>query len=123
MAGRAALSTVLPVLGDTTFNICMNDRAYWHNVAAAVWGMTTSADIRYLRSGCLSPIPPNCAVAVREWYMRGMAARLSGRFWTVRVSGRSAVVAWSPSVRGRTQQETLVGPSCASLGDVGLVGG
>ena len=53
----------------------------------------------------LSPNPPNCGVTVLEWDMRGMEARLSGRFRTVGVSGRSAVVAWSPSVRGRTQQD------------------
>ena len=55
--------------------------------------------------------------------MRGMGARLSGRFWTVGVSGRSAVVAWGPSVRGRTQQETLAGPSARVSGMLGwLVG-
>ena len=71
------------------------------------------------RNRTLSPNPPNCAVAVLEWDMRGMEARLSGRFWTVGVSGRSAVVVWSPSVRGRTQQKTLAGRSCASLGTFG----
>ena len=48
------------------------------------------------RNRTLSPNPPNCAVAVLEWDTRGMEARLSGRFWTVGVSGRSAVVVWSP---------------------------
>ena len=51
------LSTVLPVLGDTTFNICMNDRAYWHNVAAPVWGMTTLGGYQVLNEvAVLAPI-------------------------------------------------------------------
>ena len=33
---RAALSRVAP-LGETTFDIYLNDRAYWRNVPAAVW--------------------------------------------------------------------------------------
>ena len=52
-----------------------------------------------------------------------MEERLSGRFWTVGVSGRSAVVVSSRSPRDRTQQKTLTGRSGASLGDVGVAGG
>ena len=36
-AERAALSDLLPTLGETTFDIYLNDRAYWRNVPAAVW--------------------------------------------------------------------------------------
>ena len=35
---RAALGTVADALGDTTFDIHLNDRAFWRNVPAAVWG-------------------------------------------------------------------------------------
>ena len=35
---RAALSAAAVTLGDTTFDIYLNDRAYWRNVPAAVWG-------------------------------------------------------------------------------------
>ena len=35
---RAALGAALPALGETTFDIHLNDRAYWRNVPAAVWG-------------------------------------------------------------------------------------
>ena len=34
---RAALSDLLPTLGETTCDIYLNDRAYWRNVPAAVW--------------------------------------------------------------------------------------
>ena len=34
---RAALSGSIPALGQTTFDIRLNDRAYWKNVPAAVW--------------------------------------------------------------------------------------
>ena len=34
---RAALSDSVPVLGETTFDIYLNDRAYWKNVPSAVW--------------------------------------------------------------------------------------
>ena len=34
---RAALGTAAGALGDTTFDIHLNDRAYWRNVPAAVW--------------------------------------------------------------------------------------
>ena len=34
---RAALGGALPLLGDKTFDIHLNDRAYWRNVPAAVW--------------------------------------------------------------------------------------
>ena len=38
-AERAALSdaNMLPTLGETTYDIYLNDRAYWRNVPAAVW--------------------------------------------------------------------------------------
>ena len=36
-AERAALSDALPALGATTYDIYLNDRAYWQNVPAAVW--------------------------------------------------------------------------------------
>ena len=35
---RAALGGAAATLGDTTFDIHLNDRAYWRNVPAAVWG-------------------------------------------------------------------------------------
>ena len=34
---RAALSDILPTLGETTYDIYLNERAYWRNVPAAVW--------------------------------------------------------------------------------------
>ncbi len=34
---RAALGDALPTLGETTFDIYLNARAYWRNVPAAVW--------------------------------------------------------------------------------------
>ena len=34
---QAALAKTAPTLGDTTFDIYMNDVAYWRNVPAAVW--------------------------------------------------------------------------------------
>ena len=34
---RAALKESLPTLGDSTFDIQLNDRAFWRNVPAAVW--------------------------------------------------------------------------------------
>ena len=34
---RAALGEAVCTLGDTTFDIYLNDRAYWRNVPAAVW--------------------------------------------------------------------------------------
>ena len=34
---RAALGEAVPTLGDTTFDVYLNDRAYWRNVPAAVW--------------------------------------------------------------------------------------
>ena len=35
---RAALGAAMPALGETTFDIYLNDRAYWRNLPAAVWG-------------------------------------------------------------------------------------
>ena len=35
---RAALNGVLSVLGETTFDVYLNARAFWRNVPAAVWG-------------------------------------------------------------------------------------
>ena len=34
---RAALGTALQTLGETTYDIYLNDQAYWRNVAANVW--------------------------------------------------------------------------------------
>ena len=34
---RTALDDALPTLGNTTFDVYLNDRAYWRNVPAAVW--------------------------------------------------------------------------------------
>ena len=36
-AERAALGDALPALGETTFDVYLNHRAYWRNVPAAVW--------------------------------------------------------------------------------------
>ena len=36
-AERAALGNTLVALGDTTFDVYLNDRAFWRNVPAAVW--------------------------------------------------------------------------------------
>ena len=34
---REALGNALPALGETTFDVYLNDRAFWRNVPAAVW--------------------------------------------------------------------------------------
>ena len=34
---RSALAYAIPTLGDTTFDVYLNDRAYWRNVPAAAW--------------------------------------------------------------------------------------
>ena len=34
---RSALSDALPTLGTTTFDIYLNNHAFWRNVPAAVW--------------------------------------------------------------------------------------
>ena len=34
---RAAISDDLPVLGETTFDVCLNGNAYWRNIPATVW--------------------------------------------------------------------------------------
>ena len=36
-AERAAMGDVLPALGQTTFDVYLNARAFWRNVPAAVW--------------------------------------------------------------------------------------
>ena len=36
-AERAALGDTIAALGDTTFDVYLNDRAFWRNVPAAVW--------------------------------------------------------------------------------------
>ena len=36
-AERAALGNAISALGDTTYDVYLNDRAYWRNVPAAVW--------------------------------------------------------------------------------------
>ena len=36
-AERAALGETVAVLGDTTFDVYLNERAYWRNVPASVW--------------------------------------------------------------------------------------
>ena len=35
---RAALGDTIAALGDTTFDVFLNDRAFWRNVPAAIWG-------------------------------------------------------------------------------------
>ena len=35
---RAALADALSTFGDTTFDIYLNERAFWRNVPAAIWG-------------------------------------------------------------------------------------
>ena len=34
---RAAMSAALPNIGDTTFDVYLNDEAFWRNIPAAVW--------------------------------------------------------------------------------------
>ena len=34
---RAAMGDMLPTLSKTTFDVHLNDRAFWRNVPAAVW--------------------------------------------------------------------------------------
>ena len=34
---RAVMGELLPALGETTFDIWLNAKAYWRNVPAAVW--------------------------------------------------------------------------------------
>ena len=36
-AERAALAEAVPTLGNATFDVYLNQRAYWRNVPAAVW--------------------------------------------------------------------------------------
>ena len=48
---RAALGEAVGVLGATTVDVYLNDRAYWRNVPAAVWG-SNSAATKCSRSGC-----------------------------------------------------------------------
>ena len=47
----AALGDAVSTLGDTTFDVYLNDRAYWRNVPASVWSYTSSGAIRCSRSG------------------------------------------------------------------------
>ena len=35
---RGALGAAIPTLGATTFDIYLNERAFWRNVPAAIWG-------------------------------------------------------------------------------------
>ena len=37
-AERAALGDTIAALGDTTFDVYLNDRAFWRNVPATIWG-------------------------------------------------------------------------------------
>ena len=37
-AERAALDDTIAALGDTTFDVYLNDRAFWRNVPVAIWG-------------------------------------------------------------------------------------
>ncbi len=37
LAEKAAMSDSIPTLGETTFDVYLNDRAFWRNVPAAVW--------------------------------------------------------------------------------------
>ena len=34
---RTALADAIPTLGDTTFDVYLNDQAYWRNIPTAVW--------------------------------------------------------------------------------------
>ena len=36
-AERTALGDAVPTLGEATFDVYLNERAYWRNVPAAVW--------------------------------------------------------------------------------------
>ena len=36
-AERTALGVAIPMLGNTTFDVYVNERAYWRNIPAAVW--------------------------------------------------------------------------------------
>ena len=66
----------------------------------------------------LSPNPPNGVVGVVEREIRDMEARLSGRFWTVGVSGRSAVSCRAAYGGTGHSKKTLTGRSGAGLGRV-----
>ena len=37
VAERAALGNAISTLGETTFDVHLNERAYWRNVPAGVW--------------------------------------------------------------------------------------
>ena len=83
------------------------------------WVGVSHSDVIYGKSQVwkalnISPNPPNGVVGVAEREIRDMEERLSGRFWTVGVSGRSAVVVSSRSPRDRTSR----GRSLAGLGRV-----
>ena len=36
-AERITLADAIPTLGDATFDVYLNQRAYWRNVPAAIW--------------------------------------------------------------------------------------
>ena len=59
---RAALGPAIQTLGDTTFDIYLNDRAYWRNIPSAVWTYKLGG-YQVLKKVALlpraqSPIPP-----------------------------------------------------------------
>ena len=49
---REAMGDAISVLGNKTYDIYLNDRAYWRNVPASTCGTTSSAVTRCSRSGC-----------------------------------------------------------------------
>ena len=55
------LADVLPVLGETTFDVYLNDRAFWRNVPAAIWNyqlggyQVLKKRLSYRESKILSP--------------------------------------------------------------------
>ena len=46
---RAALGSAAVTLGETTFNVHLNDRAYWRNVPAAIWRATKLGGCQVLK--------------------------------------------------------------------------
>ena len=49
---RIAMGAAIPTLGDATFDIYLNDRAYWRNVPPLPSGITNLAATRSSKSGC-----------------------------------------------------------------------